>query len=895
MGGQESKLAFQRGIARLADDSAIPLDDDVWVSFWNIPESAAEVYSFLNPDLIRRIRELQFENIEKLLLVLTSRLFALKNNKHFPNLESAPANDALNCIRVLTRIIPLLDEQPNLQQWNQKFWWSLRKRKVMSTESSELDLASFTSTFEKELSANDKPDEPFTANPLSSIIRPASNDPTGQEISNHETSNSLDKSYVYEKTLMEELLNTLCNLMFCRGFTLPEESPEQFTYRIWDKGIGTQESASNLPKDILSNRIEVLRLIMVLISKRVYQDEDSNSHTLTYLTYFSNKQFSLIFLYSLINTAINLRSESRKVAYSNLLYNDVNGPLSKLACQILLIFWDYTAPKASTHYFLRRYNLPLDSCVENQYRAYFSRLHLQKDYEFLVDNCCRLLNVQLPITSYLPLSQKPSIHFPELVLLAWQAILYNNRFRAYLTTSSYASDFLVAIQFYALRYRDEPKYSGLVRLCLFIVHYLSSEKVLCERLNKPCFNSQTLLTSLGISIPSSISYAEFIIVSSFHITAVKGSPHSSLSPLILLTLCNISPFLEKLSFSTCTKLMHLFFSLSSPRFLVRNPRNHLLLEYLLQTFANILENKFQENPNFSYSILRLQHKFLSLRSLTLDSALGEERKSSFFLESAKNGEALTEASTTKPENNAASVNSVDSELKDFVFLSSASRTNSSSDLSSKLISLSVPPVLQDVFLHEPRVMSKKLRGKAPEGLSESEMFKRCTSNPFGKDLEATANSWCPTKAWFQSWHSKLEMEAILATISQFTLPVFKKISDESVSTDDAVKFLSESKLKDILPRAPNFRYFLWTNLMNEWFEGFIWFCTLDFDEKGMLGSPNLFTDSKIHRNHGDTMKALDAKSKLNTAEGAMKSIFDKLDGVYSQFSGSSSSANSKYQ
>ncbi|EPX71290.1 dymeclin 3 [Schizosaccharomyces octosporus yFS286] len=890
MGGQESKLAFQRGIGRLADDSDIPLDDDVWVSFWSIPESAAEVYSFLHPDLIRRIREFQFENIEKLLLVLTSRLFALKNNKQFPNVESAPASDALNCIRVLTRVIPLLDEQSNLRHWNQKFWWSLRKRKMRSTESSELDLASFTSAFEKELSTKTEHDVPFTG---SSSIQPASGDSAAQEPSSRKLGNPVDKSYVYEKTLMEELLNTLCNLMFCRGFTLPEESPEQFTFRIWDKGIGSQESASKLPKNLLSNRTEVLRLIMILISNRVYQDEESNSHTLTYLTYFSNKQFSLIFLYSLINTAINLRAESRKIAYSNLLSNDASGSLSKLACQVLLIFWDYTASKASTQYFLRKYNLPLDSHVENQYRAYFSRLHLQKDYEFLVDNCCRLLNVQLPITSYLPLSQKPSIHYPELILLVWQAILYNNRFRAYLTTSSYASDFLVAIQFYALRYRDEPKYSGLVQLCLFIVHYLSSEKVLCEKLNRPCLNSQTLLTSLGISALSTISYAEFIIVSSFHITAVKGSPHSSLSPLILLTLCNISPFLEKLSFPTCTKLMHLFFSLSSPRFLIRNPRNHLLLEYLLQAFANILENKFQENPNFSYSILRLQHKFLSLRSLTLSSALDEERKSSFSLETSRNDEVFIDKKPTKPESNDLNTNSVDSDLKDFVFLSSASRTNSSSDLSSKLISFSVPPVLQDVFLHEPRVMSKKLRGKIPEGLSEAEMFKRCTSNPFGKDLETTTNSWIPTEAWFQSWHSKLEMDAILETISQFTLPVFKKISDESVSTDDAVKFLSESKLKDILPRAPNFRYFLWTNLMNEWFEGFIWFCTLDFDEKGMLGSPNLFSDSKVYRNHGDTMKALGAKSKSNTAEEAMKSIFDKLDGVYSQFSGSPSSTNSK--
>ncbi|CAB11516.1 Golgi localized protein, human HID1 ortholog 3, implicated in vesicle-mediated transport [Schizosaccharomyces pombe] len=911
MGGQESKLAFQRGIARLASQPDIPLDDEVWVSLWSVPESCPEVYDFFPPGLIREMRDHAFVNLEKLLLVLTSRLFALKNDKKFPNPETAPASEALNCIRLLTRIIPFLNEKLDLEEWHQKFWWSLRKKRNLPKENSELDLSNFQDDLDFENSISQKnefsqkspsvPLSPVSTFPASSISLDASSDVSAADVSVGGSSTikeigSIEETFTHEKTLMEELLDTVFRLLFCRGFTLPLSSPEQYAYIIWENGIGTTETQEKTTKELAFNRIEVLRLLLVLISKRLYRSSEVASHTLTYLTCVANKQLILVFLYSLINTTLRLRPDSWKASYSTLVpYNDSSIALSKLTSQILLLFLDHTPHETTVEYFRQRLNLSPGAAIENQYRLYFSRLQLQADYEFLVNELYRLLNAPVSaISAYISIVQKPNIAFPEIILFLWQAILYNKRFRAFLITSPYATEFLTSIQFYALRYREDNEHSGLVRICLFIVHYLSCEKVLCEKLNRNCMNAQSLMSSLGFSVPP-MSYAEFLIISSFHISAVKRSPFSSLSPVILLTICNIAPFVENLSFVTCAKLMQLCSSLSSPRFLFRNPRNHLLLEYLLQAISSIVENKFSQNPNLSYSIIRLQQVFLNLNSMKLPAvaqtksqplvALNSEGSSDFESKSSDNtsldGTPLQNTDFKK----VATVedDSPFDELDKFSspFSSSSSR-GGLSHISSRNVSISVPTVLQDVFSDSPLVLSRKLRGKIPENVSSSELIKKCASNPFGKDLEIDSNLFAPSNSWFNSWHSRLELDSILAIISQFSLPVYKKMNEELSTTDEAVKLLANSVLNDVHPRVPNFRYFIWSVPMNNWFQSLVWLYTLSFDEKGLMATPSLFTTSKVYKQHGNIMKVASPENSSNSMENATKSILDKLDLLYLQ-------------
>ena len=81
---------------------------------------------------IRRTRDSSISNLETLILAITSRLVILKNHPSFPDPELAPDRDALNCIRILTRILPFIYEAEHLEEWEDKFFWA-RKEEEEST------------------------------------------------------------------------------------------------------------------------------------------------------------------------------------------------------------------------------------------------------------------------------------------------------------------------------------------------------------------------------------------------------------------------------------------------------------------------------------------------------------------------------------------------------------------------------------------------------------------------------------------------------------------------------------------------------------------------------------------------------------------------------------------
>jgi hypothetical protein len=98
--------------------------------FWELPESTEDIFSLFSPNDIRRTRDTALENLETLILAITSRLFILRHHPSFPDLELAPERDALNCIRILTRILPFIYEAEHLEEWEDKFFWGVRRKRT---------------------------------------------------------------------------------------------------------------------------------------------------------------------------------------------------------------------------------------------------------------------------------------------------------------------------------------------------------------------------------------------------------------------------------------------------------------------------------------------------------------------------------------------------------------------------------------------------------------------------------------------------------------------------------------------------------------------------------------------------------------------------------------------
>ena len=83
------------------------LDDaDFWDELWKIPSSAEEVFELISPIAARKLLNERFENLATLFTQATAQLCQIVETPY-----NIYFDQALNCVRVLTRILPFLLEK----------------------------------------------------------------------------------------------------------------------------------------------------------------------------------------------------------------------------------------------------------------------------------------------------------------------------------------------------------------------------------------------------------------------------------------------------------------------------------------------------------------------------------------------------------------------------------------------------------------------------------------------------------------------------------------------------------------------------------------------------------------------------------------------------------------
>jgi hypothetical protein len=324
-----------------------------------LPETAEDVFTLFSPTDIRRTRDNALENLETLLLAVTSRLVILRNHPSFPDPEIAPERDALNCIRVLTRVLPFIYEQDTLGAWEDKFFWAARRKRSRRSKITKTDVL-FDGT-----SPTDAP-EPDEA------------------------------EFEEVKPLAEELLDTLVDLLFFSDFTLPHAASDKpkVNYAIWQTGVGCH-TPINSTKEYENNRTEILRLLLVMSGKAMYMTPNIlpvvGIRAITYLTTCPDKQIVLSTLCSLLNTTLKYNPASWRVPYDHMVFKDNKQLLATYCLQLLLVLVLYPVPEG-----------PNGVTPKNYFRHFLGRLHRPQDFQFLVDGMTRILNQPV---SYLLLEQ----------------------------------------------------------------------------------------------------------------------------------------------------------------------------------------------------------------------------------------------------------------------------------------------------------------------------------------------------------------------------------------------------------------------------------------------------------------------------------------------------------
>ncbi|KAJ5908314.1 Nuclear pore complex component [Penicillium taxi] len=753
MGASESKLVFKQGIFRLSEVQEIPADDPYWTRFWELPESTEDVFSLFTPADIRRTRDNALSNFETLLLSVSSRLIVLKNHPSFPDPDLAPDRDALNCIRILTRLLPFVYEAEHLEGWEDKFFWSRRKRKTRQAQ-------------------------------------------------------------ITGEVLFDE--------------ARPEDQQEQSSDEYEDSGVGCN-TAMGSNKTMENNRCEILRLLLTLTGKAMYMPSNvlpvQGVKAITYITTCQEKQSVLTLLCSLLNTAMKYNPASWRVPYDHVVWKDPKQILVIYCLQFLLVLLLYPIPEDGR-----------GTPPKNYYRHFFGRLHRPEDFQFLVDGMTRILNQPMQATnSYLPGSQGSVKWAPEILILYWEALQCNKRFRSFIIDSNRSHDFLILCIFYAMEYRMDASKQGVVRMCIFILQTMSTESNFGKSLNMKFEAQETLPQSIRL-LKFRGSYADYLVMSIHTLITTSKGKLDTVYPALLIVLNNVGPYIQHISPSACSKIIQLFSSMSAPSFLLANETNHTLLASLLDFINVMIEHNFAKNPYLVYSVLKYRQKFEAVRAFTLESGQQEiERKKE---KQKAGGETTSEISSpslshseedmTRPpltripeENSAFTIGDDDSDDEEQQTPSQSSPSAQNSRRAS-VASSDEPHV---------RGMSEKARGKKPAGQPSFSRQNSMTSQTSMSALFLTSPSgFTPTVNWLESWLPELPLHTVLTIISAIA-PHIPDTALQAVSSHEArtlihnlPSFGEEPQVKSIIsePTPVRAQPFEWSALSMGWYESLLW-------------------------------------------------------------------------
>lgn len=223
----------------------------------------------------------------------------------------------------------------------------------------------------------------------------------GPQITNRSSRPSVEKKQL--PSLVERLFNAISDLLFCCGFTLPktlQADHHKVNYIIWcgiidfclilrtelyirEKGIGSTSPLGNNTTNYDSNKTEVLRLMLVLLSRQIYVPAVSlftkPSFYSLYLVQKLPRRDVLTILCSLLNTAMNssttdtIATIAGKLPYNHLVFKGEDQRISLITTclQVLCVLLDFQSGTARDTMIDGQ---PVPSAKTNAFRYFIMKL-----------------------------------------------------------------------------------------------------------------------------------------------------------------------------------------------------------------------------------------------------------------------------------------------------------------------------------------------------------------------------------------------------------------------------------------------------------------------------------------------------------------------------------------
>ncbi|KAG2146949.1 high-temperature-induced dauer-formation protein-domain-containing protein [Suillus bovinus] len=835
----EAKLAFRsrpQGISKLYTTRHIAETDSYWGQYFTLFDTPSDVFSLISTHDVRRALLDSPENVATLIRVVTSRLFNLVSDHTFPSAppasvasyatsfmktSSAERNatkEVLNSLRVLQRVLPVVFE--------------------VEGESNTFELE----VLWKKVEVDD--DEIVPATPEQAPQFVIEDDDDGSEsghLSNAQSQIPQPKRTKTLPSLGEKLFTCINDLLFCCGFSLPmkiQVDHYKINYVIWEKGVGsTTDSGPNHAYD--SNKTEVLRLLLVLLSRQIYIPPAALfTHPSFYTLHVVRKtprRDVLTLLCSLLNTVMNSATTNNmtiagvagKVPYNHLVFKgeDSRTALVGMCLQVLCVLLDFQSGPARDIASDSGDATSSPTAQTNAFRYFLAKLHRTQDFAFILSGIIAILEQQLAISNnLLPGSRKSVPYVPETIVLFWKIVELNKKFRAYLLDSDKTVDVLAYLLCYSLEIKDKPQQHGLCRALSYIIQTLSAE---------PAFGNK-LSSQINIQIPT-----KWASQGASHGTAgdfMINAP-SILYPALIIALANAAPYFKNLSVVASNRLLQLFTSFSNPLFLLSDESHPRLSFLMLEVFNSVVFHHLSDNPNLLYAIITAQKTFEELGTFTLARGLREiqrvqrikEEQASQAERDRKNGSQQDRVSVESAHQEKLRLLKNESDPAFTI----ESTSFSGEDLEAGLgghEQTETRPLTSPPSENSPTTSTSTITAASEKARGKMKARRSLSTDTVNGDRMAAAgvgrNGFLPTQEWVTSWQQGLPLDTVMLVISEL-LPKIQNLQagwQKANSAGAITDFLQSVTLTDVLPPAPVLypRRFVWSDASIVWLTSLIW-------------------------------------------------------------------------
>ena len=555
MGNSDSKLAFSEGLSTFVESSES--DTASIQTLFSSYISLEDVYEIMTPDFIRVLRR---EKPSKLLGILDASVAGIYD-MYEKSIEAALSSESdkmvvQNSVRVLTRIIPFVNDDSHVDEFICLLWNSKQIPRTI--------------------------DE---ANP---------------------------------ECLGFKVIGALMRSAFIRGFSLPSGNVAPSTSvdpnrlegsTCWGRlggigGLPSSRSTYSVPEKMVEIRIEVLRLFLAVLSRPLYQSMGEYRNNIPIFN-------SLIISGDFIHTA-NL--------FVSLLITVLEYETSRISIPVLSNTLgsdqDTSSEQELVAYSLNLINVLLDppTCGEdvNVFREILTSGVSEKEE---VATLVRLMRSKIfslyEVNTSLSVSMRYRLRNQDGLILFLFNLLSLNSHVVDEVRHQYGSELVFSILSLLTQKVSEPSAVGLVHTCSFILLRVSSDREFVIDVLSRDYRGEIGSHTANMKLAAVAKISDLVIVILIRLVVSQGKHLSeSLVEMWLTTCANMSSFVPGLSASTSGSVLNLLQRMSRPTFLLARPNRYHSVGFLIELINNCLQYQYDSNYNLVYSLLLVGPKVM---------------------------------------------------------------------------------------------------------------------------------------------------------------------------------------------------------------------------------------------------------------------------------------------